>query len=333
MESDMSPRRDVESELRRWLRSHHAVIGCNEARQLGASKDVVAAKANSGQWERLYRGVYRDTAAPSSPYQALRAAFVATSGGGVVSHASAAWMWNLIPELPARPELTVGPSSDAGRRHAGLTVHRSRDLDLTTAVVRQTVLVTNPMRTLVDLAGWAGAPTVTAAVDAALAAKLVTVAGLRAEIDRLSRPGRGGLGALRHDLRSRGYIGAPAPSVLESKLHRLVARLGPFGIPSPAVEVRAGPDDEYRLDISWVCVRLAVEVDGYVWHFSPAQVQSDNNRRNRLRLAGWTVLVYSWLDVSKDQTRVITEIVGAYRQCQILAAAVPGGRRPTGEHR
>ena len=78
---------------------------------------------------------------------------------------------------------------------------------------------------------------------------------------------------------------------------------------------------------------MAVEVDGYVWHFSPAQAQSDNKRRNRLRLAGWTVLVYSWLDVSKDQTRVITEIVGAYRQCQILAAAVPGGRRPTGEHR
>jgi len=324
----MRARRDVESELRRWLRNHYSVIGCHEAQQLGASKGHVLAKAASGEWERMYRGVYRAAAAASSPYQALRAAFVATSGCGVVSHASAAWIWGMIPDLPAQPELSIGPTSDAARRRAGLTIHRSRDLDLSAAVNRNTVLVTNPLRTLVDLAASASPATVSAAVDAALGAKLVTVGGLSAEIDRRSQRGRLGLVVLRRDLQGRGYLGAPTPSVLESKLHRLVAGLGPFGIPPPAVEVRAGPDGEYRLDVAWDSVRFAVEVDGYAWHSSPAQTQSDNARRNRLRLAGWTVLVYGWLDLSNDQARVTREIVGAYRECQMLAAVMPA-RCPT----
>lgn len=328
----MRTRRDIESDLRRWLRTHHSVIGCNEAHQLGASKDLVLDKASSGEWERLYRGVYRAAAAPVSPYQALRAAFVASSGCGVVSHASAAWVWDLISNPPAEPELTIGPTSDAARRRAGLTVHRSRDLDLSSAVSRHTVLVTNPLRTLVDLAGSAPTLTVTAAIDAALAAKLVTIAGLSAEIDRRSRRGRPGLVALRRDLRVRGYVGAPQPTVLESKLHRLVTALRPCGVPAPTVEVRAGFDGEYRLDVAWATVRLAVEVDGYVWHFSPVQAQSDNARRNRLRLAGWTVLVYTWVDVSKDQSRVTREILGAYRQCEMLTAVMPGRSQSDGGH-
>lgn len=39
--------------------------------------------------------------------------------------------------------------------------------------------------------------------------------------------------------------------------------------------------------------RLAIEIDGFRWHSSPARKRADEERQNRLILAGWTVLRFS----------------------------------------
>jgi hypothetical protein len=286
------------------------VIGYTEALELGASPATVRSKADRGEWERLYRGVYRDSASPHGPYQDLRAACVATAGFGVVSHASAAWVWGLLPQPPATPELTVRRESRTVHRQARLTIHRSRDLDLTRAVTRNSILVTNPLRTLVDLAGTAMPSDLTQAVDSAIARRLLTTAGIVAEIERLSRSGRDGVAILRRHLRGRGYIGAPEPSVLEAHTRRLVARTG---LPFPELELRVGEDGEYRLDLAWAAILFAVEVDGYAWHFSPEQTQRDVSRRNKLQEAGWTVLVFTWVQILHQPHLVAQQIADAYR--------------------
>ncbi|MHB1931258.1 MAG: PDDEXK family nuclease, partial [Acidimicrobiales bacterium] len=53
---------------------------------------------------------------------------------------------------------------------------------------------------------------------------------------------------------------------------------------------------------------LFVEVDGYAYHHSPEQKANDERRRNRLRLDGNIVLVYTWRDVVGDGARVLNEI-------------------------
>ncbi len=66
---------------------------------------------------------------------------------------------------------------------------------MTQASRYKTVLVTNPTRTVVDLAASVlGHADLTDAVDVALAKRLVTVDGLMAELDRLAQPwpSRGG---------------------------------------------------------------------------------------------------------------------------------------------
>jgi very-short-patch-repair endonuclease len=83
-------------------------------------------------------------------------------------------------------------------------------------------------------------------------------------------------------------------------------------LPIPSAEHEQGPDGEYRLDFAYADRKLAIEVDGYVWHFSPDHLKRDHSRRNRLQAAGWRVLVYTWRDVTQDPGRVASEIAAAY---------------------
>jgi very-short-patch-repair endonuclease len=320
----MNHHRRIDIELRRWLRDHYGIIGYIEALNLGATPDMIEWRVVRGEWDRICRGVFRDAARPPGPYQDLRAAWVAIGGQGAVSHASAAFLWALLPSPPENPELTVPIGGRRGFGFANLTIHRSRDLDLSTAVRRNTILVTNPLRTLVDLAGCVPPDQLTSAVDTALAGRMLTIAGLEAEIRRRARSGRPGVRLLRRHLASRGFIGAPPASVLEAHLRRLI--LG-TGLAVPAVELRVGPDGEYRLDVAWQEILLAIEVDGYVWHFSPEHHARDVTRRNRLQQAGWTMLIYTWRQVVSEPHRVAAEITTTYRRLSAAAAGTGTGTR------
>jgi len=57
---------------------------------------------------------------------------------------------------------------------------------------------------------------------------------------------------------------------------------------------------------------LAVEVDGYTWHYSPKHKRQDEMRRQHLRAAGWTILVFDWLQVTEESARVAKEIRATY---------------------
>jgi len=228
---------------------------------------------------------------------------------GVVSHRSAAWVWGILPQPPPVPELSVPRNGRQVHSTTNLTIHRSGDLLLSKAVNRSSVLVTNPLRTLVDIAGVVAPPVLTKAVDAAAATQLVTIDGLVAEIERLARPGRAGVGPLRRHLLERGFTGAPAPSVLEAHARRLIVR---SGLPLPEVEVCVGDDGEYRLDIAWRPIRYAVEVDGYAWHSTPEHLRRDLRRRNDLERLGWTLQVFTWHDVVKRPDEVIAQVTTTY---------------------
>jgi len=256
----------------------------------------------------VFPGVYRLVAAPTTPAQTLRAACLATRG--VASHASAAWVWGLLAQPPALPEVTI-TRGQWDTRDQRVVVHRSRDLNMEATSTRNGIPVTKPLRTLVDLAGAALPAQLTEAVDNALAQRLVTPGGLEAEIERLSRPGRGGVGVLKRHLARQGFLAAPPPTVLEAHARRLIRTTG---LSSPTPELCVGEDGEYRLDLAWDHILLTVEVDGYAWHFSPEQKRRDETRRQRLRAAGWTVLVYDWHQIVSQSAVVAKEIVATYER-------------------
>ncbi|MGH9124645.1 MAG: DUF559 domain-containing protein [Acidimicrobiales bacterium] len=288
--------------------AHYSVISLGESRAVGATYSVMRWKVMRGELDMPCVGVFRSTSAPHTPHQNTRVAYLAS--GGLVSDASGAWLWDLLNTAPDRPFVRT-----TGRMRKSSTVpfivHESSDLDMSTGSSRYGMLVTKPMRTLVDLAGTGTDGQLVEAVDRALVTRLVSVAGIEAEIDRLSKRGRNGVGRLREHLADHGYLDAPSQSVLEARAWRLVRRIG---IPLPVPQVEAGDDGQYRLDLAWLDIMFAIELDGYAWHHSPEQKRRDELRRQRLREAGWTVLVFDWWQLTKQPDWVIGEIRTTYQR-------------------
>ncbi|MFN2535890.1 MAG: endonuclease domain-containing protein, partial [Pseudonocardiaceae bacterium] len=54
--------------------------------------------------------------------------------------------------------------------------------------------------------------------------------------------------------------------------------------------------------------RLAIEVDGWAWHSDVDRFATDRRRQNALVLAGWTVLRFTWNDLTCRPEAVIAQI-------------------------
>jgi very-short-patch-repair endonuclease len=258
----------------------------------------------TGEWEVAAPGVYRLAGSPRTPHQDLLAACLACGLTEVASHQSAAWMWGLLDRCPDRHAVTVARTGRT--RLPRVDLHRPVDYPAHVVSVAN-IPCTNPQRTLVDLASVCRSGTLDDAIDRALAKKLLTVEGIQAELGRLARQGRRGVAALRDNLNRRGFIGAPHPSVLESRTLRLLRQ---HQIAPLACEVKMGPDGRYRIDVL-LALRVVMEVDGFAYHSDPEQVAEDKRRRTRLRLDGYIVLDYTWRDIVYDWRRVIRESLEA----------------------
>jgi hypothetical protein len=259
--------------------------------------------------------VYCLAVSPPTFEQRLMSACLAAGPESLASHAAAAWLWDLLPRSPERVSVTVPPRHRP--RLAGVDIHRLDDVDPSRTICRRGIPCTDPLRTLVDLAAVADPVTTSGAVDRALASGLVTGKGLAAELGRREARGRRGVRPLRELLTERGIVGAPRASVLEREATQLLQR---WRVPILGREVSAGPDDRYRLDFL-LASPVAMEVDGYTYHWSPEAKSHDEARRNLLRLEGTFLLVYTWRDVRCDQRRMHGEIMTAI-------ARYAGGRWP-----
>jgi hypothetical protein len=305
-------RREQEMALARWLQRHHGVITWDEAMDNGITPDLLADLVARGRLRRVYRGVYAETALRTNPALTAGATALAAAGpAAALSHRSAGWVWGLLKQPPAKVDLLLPLGSRS--RLPGASVHRT---PLPFVVLsRQELRVTEPVRTMIDIA--AVAPGLLATVvDRGLADGLVHISHLEAATRRAAGHPQRGVAVLRAHLHESGHLGAPQPSVLESLMMRRVFRR--YDLPAPEMEVTAGPFGQYRIDFAYPQLMLAIEVDGYVWHSSRVQMDADNARRNHLRTLGWHLLVYTWRQVTSDPDKVAAEILANYRR---LAAA------------
>ncbi|HWC12471.1 MAG TPA: DUF559 domain-containing protein [Acidimicrobiales bacterium] len=292
-------------------RTQDGLVTLEQARAAGLSARGARRRVELGRWQRSLQGVYRAAGAPRSWRQDLLAACLAAGPEAVASHRSAAALWDLDGIGPGWLELSV--SRPRCHRLPGVIVHRSTDLDLTKAVVRAGIPVTDPARTILDLGAVAPVWKVEAALESALGRRLVSVAGLRVALAAVARRGRRGAGVLRALLEERSDAARVTESVLEQRLLRL---LGAHSLPSPVTqhEVRVGERLVGRVDFAYPGQRLAVEVDGYESHSSLAAFGRDRARQNDLVAAGWTVLRFTWDNVVRRPERVadvLHQVLGA----------------------
>lgn len=251
-------------------------------------------------------GVLRVAGAPETWHQQLRAAQLATDG--TVSHRSAAELWGLI-QPAGYIDLSVTPDRQPRLRPPAI-VHRIADLHPELAVERGGLLVTDPVRTVVDLGlvlpHWA----VGAALSRGISTRLFGVPAVAALRDALGRQGRDGTGVVRRLLEDRLLGVEPEESLLEARFMALVVG---HHLPVPAFqhELWHGGRFVARVDAAYPDLQLAIEVDGYAHHSGPDQLQRDRTRQNRLVNLGWTVLRFTWHDVVHDGATVAATIRGA----------------------
>jgi very-short-patch-repair endonuclease len=101
-----------------------------------------------------------------------------------------------------------------------------------------------------------------------------------------------------------------AHSTAERLLHQVLDRAGLTGWrPQYAIAV---PSGRVIVDVAFPDRRVAVEVDGWAWHTDPERFQRDRNRQNELVTAGWTVLRFTWLDLTERPDAVLDVLYNAF---------------------
>ena len=63
-----------------------------------------------------------------------------------------------------------------------------------------------------------------------------------------------------------------------------------------------------EIDVAFPAVRLAIEVDGRAWHSAADRFEWDRRKQNRLELAGWKVLRFTWEEITRRPEKVIADI-------------------------
>lgn len=219
------------------------------------------------------------------------AAVLACGEGAVLSHTSAAELWEIRRRprrlsdgtrdaLPEPVHVTV-PWTAGKRKQRGIVLHRSTTLIARHCTRWDGIPVTTPARTLADLRTLLSPAQLTAAVR-------------EAEFLRLPIADQPVTDGARTELEDR--------MLALCRRHRL---------PRPEVNVKV---DRFEVDFLWREQRLIVEVDGWDAHRTRSAFEEDRARDAHLSALGYEVLRFTWRQIQRDRAvvaRTIRTILGA----------------------
>ncbi len=261
----------------------------------------------AGGLHRVHRGVYA-TVAPELLTEEghLVAALLAAGEGALLSHATAAWRWRIIPAPPSMITLAV----PRRRSVDGLKLHvsgRYRPGDITRNGRFPTTTVP---RTLLDLA--------TRYDRRALLRALAEAEfhhDVRPEdVERTLRRGHPGSANLRAALHEHAPGHGEMKSRLERRFRELLIRRG---IELPQRNQPVGP---WTVDCLWADRRVAVELDGRQ-HQRPHQADSDDDRDLWLRRHGYIARRYGKRQIEQQPDEVIADLLNAFAEAVKLGYA------------
>jgi len=270
MREEMRSQREVAGLAAR----QHGVVSRRQLLALGYSKSAIGRMIDADRLHRAQRGVYSVGHPAMTEHGRCLAAVLACGKDALLSHASAAWLWGLLPRCPVVPEVTV-PSS--GHGHEGIRLHRTGNLDPGDRATCDGMPVVAVARTLLDLAASGDARRLERAVDRAERIGRLDWIEIEAMLGR--NRGRAGAPALRSALEVYRD-----PAFTRSRAERLLLdALRGGGAPRPSVNAFVAG---FEIDAYWEAERFAVEVDGWEFHRSRRAFERDRLRQEQLRLAG-----------------------------------------------
>lgn len=256
----------------------HGAVTTAQLGAAGLDKYAVQRRARAGRLHRVHRGVYAVGHPGLSQEGRWMAAVLACGEGAVLSHRSAAALWELLPPRTEWVDVSV-PSCSGRRRRLGIRLHRCASLDAregrAPVTVRRRIPVTAPTRTLLDLRGTVPRWEWRKAVRQAEFRKLSLGPGIATDRTRSDLEGDF-LSLCRH-----------------------------HGLPAPEVNVKVG---RWTVDFLWREELVAVETDSYKYHRGQIAFQDDKARDLDLRRLGFDVRHFSEQLVNERPAEVAADL-------------------------
>jgi very-short-patch-repair endonuclease len=281
------------------------VISREQAILAGLSPDTIDWLLRSGRWQRLQRGAYAVfTGEPSR--EAMLWAMVHRAGpGAVLSHQTAAELFQLADDPSTLVHLTI-PAGRQAHSIPGTVVHRSRRLELT----RHPVLLpprTRIEETVLDLVEQAD--TFERAFDWASRAcqrRLTTTDHLRFAL------------SMRRKVRWRPELCQALADVADGVQSPLEHRYLNDVERAHGLEVVRDRRKHY-LDNLYEAYRVCVELDGRIAHPDDKRWK-DHQRDNAAAAEGLVTLRFNWNDVTRRPCRAAWLVARALQQGGWLGA-------------
>lgn len=277
----------VEVALRALVEKQHGVVTGSQARRLGATWKVMQQAVATGSYERLTGRVLRLAGSVRTPHQRFVAAVLDAGPGAVLSHEAAAQLWEL-PGFRAGVPVVSRPRGGTRRVSPLAVIRQTCHLPRHHVTELFGVPVTTVARTLFDLAGRLHAGRLERAIDNAIARRLVVPAAIRSVVDEMAAHGRRGSTVMRQLMAVRPESYIPPTTGLEQRYLSILRRAG---VPLPVLQKNLGGDEwAGRVDFVFDWLRLVMEIDSHLHHWSKLDRENDAARDERLRAAGLEVV-------------------------------------------
>ena len=229
-------------------------------------------------------------------------AALAAGKGAAISHTSAASVHRFRGIKAEHPEITVpmsrAPSLD------GVVVHRSRCLPDDDLQTKRNVLVTRPIRTLIDLAGRYDEDLLAKVIDEGAIDGIWTPEAIGERLDELGSKGRLGVDRLRSLLESRRGEQRPDSALHQRVIRVLNAAAGRGEIPPFKIHHQLVLDGRaLDIDVAWPqpWLRIAGEADGFeVRSKSRTKFDHSQEKVNLLVKHGWRPISFIWTMTDTD---------------------------------
>jgi len=287
------------------LDRQEGVLTREQALRAELSRRLIEGRLGSGRWQRLHKGVFATFSGPVPRAAQLWGAVLRAGDDAVLSHHTAAEVWNLTDQSSSSIHVSV-PRQAGSLVIPGLILHYSSRLPGARHPARlppQTTLE----ETVLDLAD--ASPTAEDAVAWAIKAcqrRLSTPDRITAALAGRNRA------RWRRDLTdaiTEVTIGVHSP--LELRYLRDVERR--HGLPRgdrQAVTTRRGA--RQYADVRYTKYGVVVELDGVLAH--PAEARKyDSRRDNANTLDGFQTLRYGWVPVAYHACAVAREVADLLR--------------------
>ncbi len=295
----------IDAQIAQLAAAQHGVVALAQLVAQGIGVGAIYHRVRCGRLHRLYRGVFAVGHVGITREGRWTAAVLALGDGAVLSHVTAAALWQLRPSAASRIHVTVPTIGGRGRR-PGIIVHRCRALRPEDVTRVDGIPVTSVARTLLDVAGMLAAGPLERAVEQSLILRLFDMHAVRELVDaNRTRPGARVLERVISTIHDE-------PAITRSDLEGLMRDLcDAAGIPRPEVNSIVEGDE---VDFFWRAQRVIVETDGHATHGTRAAFEKDRARDARLTMLGYRVVRFTHRQLLYERERVastITALVAA----------------------